>query len=560
MAGFNPVAALYAGMKIKKGPASISPRTPPFAGGGLYKPSPDPGNQFNPTSDDNYTPDEARLRDLIAHPPQEGVKENGQKIGGLRRVLGGIASTVGPMIGGPAVAGLGDKLLYPGRDKYNADVARAQVLAQLSGRAEDRKDREANREDMRFNRTAATNARQDALDERKRVDAQAQINNITGPGKGWEIPDAPTIPESRQVLKPQMPTAVGHPAPAPQIATQNVQGPSPVEQMDDVTGKPLSEVGTVKEVQVPGQQRQRFIRPNANTLRGFDVKKKEDELAATRTEEITPAMLDAATALKMTGLPAAGKVTPTVYTNFQTTLRMLTEQKNKPAAPSTPEHMFIEEYQKLHPGATVAQALHEYAANGQAPQRPEQTMVYIPDGNGGMTARLVTPGQTVPAGAVTASGMSSQNTPTASTRTMTEAAPKVTSMVDRVSALVEQQKAALGPAASRWNEFMAGKVGAPNPEFTKLRTDVGLLTTMLMRMHVGARGGEKIMEHFKDLIDVSKQSPENLQAALQEIKQYAVEVAHSGGTTSESTPQAMPKVGEIGHNGGRVLRITPIKE
>lgn len=526
MAGFNPFAALYAGMKIKKGPAPISARTPSFAGG-MYKGASDPGNTMDAGPDSGYTPQQAQEAKLVANPSQEGVKADGTKIGGLRRVLGTIASTVGPMIGGPAVAGLGDKLLYPGRDKYNSDLARAQRLSALSVDAR-------NHQDLEFNRQAMRDARQDTLDERKRADAQAQINNITGPGKGWEIPDTPTIPESRLALKPQMPTAVDQPAPPPKMVTQNVQGPSPVEQMDDVTGKPLSEVGTVNEVQVPGQSKKRFVRPNANTLRGFDVQKKKDELEATRTEEITPAMLEAATVLKMTGLPAAGKVTPTVYNNFQTTLRMLTEQHNKPATPSTPEHMFIEEYQKLHPGATVAQALHEYASNGQAPQRPPQDMVYIPDGKGGMTTKLVGPGQSVPAGAVNASGMNSQNTPTASTRTMAEAAPKVTSMVDRVSALVEQQKAALGPAASRWNEFMAGKVGAPNPEFTKLRTDVGLLTTMLMRMHVGARGGEKIMEHFKDLIDVSKQSPENLQAALQEIKQYSVEVAHGGGSQGGS--------------------------
>jgi len=87
-----------------------------------------------------------------------------------------------------------------------------------------------------------------------------------------------------------------------------------------------------------------------------------------------------------------------------------------------------------------------------------------------------------------------------------------------VRQLVDQQEKSLGPAASRWAEFMAGKVGSPNPEFTKLRTDVGLLTTKLMRMHVGARGGQDIMHHFQEMLEVSKQSPENLRAALDEIE------------------------------------------
>ena len=47
-------------------------------------------------------------------------------------------------------------------------------------------------------------------------------------------------------------------------------------------------------------------------------------------------------------------------------------------------------------------------------------------------------------------------------------------------------------------------------------------------MHVGARGGEYIMKHFEDLIDQGKQDPDNLRAALQEIKTYAQSVEKEG--------------------------------
>lgn len=92
---------------------------------------------------------------------------------------------------------------------------------------------------------------------------------------------------------------------------------------------------------------------------------------------------------------------------------------------------------------------------------------------------------------------------------------------------------------------MAGKVGAPNPEFTKLRTDVGLLTTKLMRMHVGARGGELMMQHFQNLIDSGKQSPENMRAALDEIDQYAKETASEkpGQSKSQVAPADSPPSG-----------------
>ena len=108
---------------------------------------------------------------------------------------------------------------------------------------------------------------------------------------------------------------------------------------------------------------------------------------------------------------------------------------------------------------------------------------------------------------------------------------------------------------------MAGRVGAPNPEFTKLRTDIGLLQTALMRMHVGARGGEQIMAHFADLIDSSKQDPQNLKAALDEIKAYAQEVGRSGGTGAAAETDKAMGGGQGGAPppGAKVIKWSDVK-
>lgn len=294
MAGFNPFAALYAGMKIKKGPAPISARTPSFAGG-IYKGASDPGNQLDMGPDSGYTPQQIQEAKLTANPPREGYKEDGTKIGGLRRVLGTIASTVGPMIGGPAVAGLGDKLLYPGRDKYNSDLARAQRLSALSVDARNHQDLEANRQAMRDARSDAQQARQDALTEQQRQHALGRVEQIRKDG-GREIDDAPTIPEARQALRPQMPTAVNQPAPPPQIVPQNVQGPSPVEQIDDETGKPMSQVGRVEEIAVPGQDKPtRMVRLSAQSKRDAAAADLKSKTAATKEtwEALPPEMASA---------------------------------------------------------------------------------------------------------------------------------------------------------------------------------------------------------------------------------------------------------------------------
>lgn len=194
---------------------------------------------------------------------------------------------------------------------------------------------------------------------------------------------------------------------------------------------------------------------------------------------------------------------------------------------------------KLHDSAANRlKAEGQFAAAKQPPQRSPVTNVFIPTADGGYKAVGVHAGQDIAPGAVTASGMNTANTPTAQTRTMAETAPKVLELADRVGKLVDQQAKDLGPAASRWSEFMAGKVGAPSPEFTKLRTDVALLQTALMRMHVGARGGDQMMEHFRNLIDTSKQSPENLKAALGEIQEYAKAVQNEGKHGQAATPSS----------------------
>jgi hypothetical protein len=81
----------------------------------------------------------------------------------------------------------------------------------------------------------------------------------------------------------------------------------------------------------------------------------------------------------------------------------------------------------------------------------------------------------------------------------------------------------LGP---RWNEFLAGTVGTADPRYVALRTHVnGLLSTALMQAHVGARGGERLMEHFEDIANAGKMSLPTLRAALGAERQYVEEKA-----------------------------------
>jgi hypothetical protein len=115
---------------------------------------------------------------------------------------------------------------------------------------------------------------------------------------------------------------------------------------------------------------------------------------------------------------------------------------------------------------------------------------------------------------------------TSATRTMVETAPKVTDLVERIKTQINdlEESGQLGPAMSRWNELWSGKVGAENPKFRALMTNTTLLSTLLMRMHLGSRGGQQIMQHFEDMIGAGHQSAANMRATMDEIETYANDV------------------------------------
>lgn len=214
----------------------------------------------------------------------------------------------------------------------------------------------------------------------------------------------------------------------------------------------------------------------------------------------------------------------------------MTPAEQAKAMKETPEKLPTEyslAYQRTNPNdppeKRAADAM-RFVDQSRLATRPVQGVtVMVPNQEGGYTATKVAPGQSVGPGAVTPAGMSSMNVPTANTRGMAEKAPRVIEFVDRMLQLLDENEKQLGPLSGRWSEFTAGKIGLPNRGYTQLRTNRDLLQTALMNMHVGARGGEGIMEHFKSMIDTSMQDPVNLRAALGEIRDYAERVRQEGG-------------------------------
>ena len=126
-------------------------------------------------------------------------------------------------------------------------------------------------------------------------------------------------------------------------------------------------------------------------------------------------------------------------------------------------------------------------------------------------------------------------------KSMQQSAPAVLDFTKKLKKQITDAEKGLGPMASRWREFTQGKIGLEDPAFAAMKTNIDLMVTRLMKMHVGARGSEYIMKEFKNMVDFGKQSPKNLMASLEQIEDYA----------NEATKGRIPKLYE------QVLTGTP---
>lgn len=147
-------------------------------------------------------------------------------------------------------------------------------------------------------------------------------------------------------------------------------------------------------------------------------------------------------------------------------------------------------------------------------QRPPQTLMFMPNQQGGQTAENIRPGTTIAPGAQTAAGVNAVSTPTAQQRTAAARADMAAQEVPGITVEVQQLASQLGPVMGRWNEFMQGKVGAPNPAIAKLRSDLVYLSSAVALAHAVGRLPENLREEFDTMINAPQQSPENIIAVL----------------------------------------------
>jgi len=150
---------------------------------------------------------------------------------------------------------------------------------------------------------------------------------------------------------------------------------------------------------------------------------------------------------------------------------------------------------------------------------------------------------------------------TAATRTRAETAPKVLALLRdarKDMAAAGGQSWGIGPGASRVRAGTTA-LGFSDPSFMKYQDTVGALTSLLMSMHTGSRSSEMLLKKFEKMMDPTKQSADNMNAAFDMVERYARDVMRLGGKPTADETDAgeasgapeQPVLGGIGQKPQR---------
>jgi hypothetical protein len=214
-------------------------------------------------------------------------------------------------------------------------------------------------------------------------------------------------------------------------------------------------------------------------------------------------------------------------------------QRQKQPKPDTPEQQYIDEYQRLHKGSTIADAERAYTADTQ---KAPQAIMLAPGQNGTYTAQNVRPGSQVQPGAISPGGLNSLDVPTTQQRNVAAQAKLVTEQMPGLISEIQQDASLLGPVAGRWDEYMQGKIGTDNPQMAALRADLLMMSSAVALMHARGRLPENLREEFDRAINAPKQTPENLIATLNHINQWTqANIGAMGGNQGQQAQQNQPQ-------------------
>jgi hypothetical protein len=149
----------------------------------------------------------------------------------------------------------------------------------------------------------------------------------------------------------------------------------------------------------------------------------------------------------------------------------------------------------------------------------------IPDGQGNYTAQEIQPGQTIPAGSLSMSGVNSLYQPTGQEKTAAGRAQIALKEIPNIVNELQTNPDQFGPIMGRWNDFYQGKIGLDNPTFAHLHQQMMMAATSVAMAHAIGRLPENLRQEFDDAINSPHQTPENLIAVLRAVQPWMEDMA-----------------------------------
>lgn len=117
---------------------------------------------------------------------------------------------------------------------------------------------------------------------------------------------------------------------------------------------------------------------------------------------------------------------------------------------------------------------------------------------------------------------------TATMKTMKQQAQATLPEIDKALDETERIANKLGPAEGRWNDFWQGKIGADDPDYAHYKDEIGFVSTAVTLAHARGRMSNELFEHFQNMFDAGKQSPENMIQALNVAHEWLDSYAKMG--------------------------------
>jgi hypothetical protein len=147
----------------------------------------------------------------------------------------------------------------------------------------------------------------------------------------------------------------------------------------------------------------------------------------------------------------------------------------------------------------------------------------------------------------------------AQTRQTAEFAQTVKPHIQEIYKLIDAMPAEkIGPVFGRWNEFLAGKFGAGDPDYVRLRNNINLLDSAVARIHGGARGGGSppMIEYMHNMLGAGPKDAATMRAGLDVFNEWVnryAQMAPEAGAASPSfqqppRPKGVPATGAAQYN------------